>query len=141
MRTLSKNWQRIFFATYSGETPIYEKDASGNVVTMTINGKSVYVETGDTQPSYTAPTEIRGNIALQGGNAEAQEFGLNLSDYSAVLVTDKNAYDITEESIIWHETVPVVNNGVTDDTTADYTVIKVAPSLNYDRYVLRKRVK
>ena len=42
-----------------------------------------------------------GNIAMSGGEAEAVEFGLNVGDYEAVLLVDKNSLPIDETSLIW----------------------------------------
>ena len=69
----------MYYALYSGEIPIYEyyTDSEGNIIP---------IDTGETTTGYELPVEFSGNIALSGGESEAQEFGLNLSDYQAVLV-------------------------------------------------------
>ena len=98
--------------------------------------------TGEPKNIYSEPIEFDGNIAMSGGEAEAQEFGLNLADYEAVLVVGKNTLPITETSLIWHDTEPTKGiDGNTDEYSADYRIVKISPSLNFDKYVLRKVVK
>jgi hypothetical protein len=57
----------------------------------------------------------------------------------------KGEIPISETSLIWFQTPPTtkVIEGITyaDDSTADYRVLKVSPSLNVDRYILDKVVK
>lgn len=113
-----------------------------NIVYITIDGIMVPVESGEPIFGYDNAVEFKGNIAMSGGEAEAREFGLNLGDYSAVLTLDKNTLHIDETSLIWFETKPQINpDGTVDQYSADYTVVKVAPSINVDRYALKKVVK
>lgn len=113
-----------------------------NIVYIRVDGIMVPVETGETVFGYEKAVGFKGNIAMSGGKAEAREFGLNLGDYSAVLVLDKNSIPIDETSLIWSETKPVINpDGTVDQYSADYTVVKVAHSINADRYALKKVVK
>ena len=135
MRTLNKNKQRLFYANQDRLVPIYEEytDEDGNTYP---------IDTGETKLVYGEPVEFKGNIVMSGGEAEAQEFGLNLSDYSAILLVSKNALPITETSLIWHTTEPTKDSdGNTDEYSADYRIVKISPSLNFDKYVLKKVVK
>lgn len=135
MRTLVKNAQKMYYANQDKIVPIYEyyEDADGNRYPL---------DTGETKLVYGPPVEFYGNIAMSGGEAEAQEFGLNLADYEAVLLVGKNTLPITETSLIWHNTKPVKDSdGNTDEYSADYRIVKISPSLNYDKYVLKKIVK
>lgn len=135
MRTLNKNKQKMYYANQDKTVPIYETyiDADGN---------EYQLDTGETKLVYGEPIEFKGNIAMSGGEAEAQEFGLNLSDYEAVLIVGKNTLPITETSLIWHATEPTKDkDGNTDEYSADYRIVKISPSLNFDKYVLKKVVK
>ena len=135
MRTLRKNAQKMYYANQDREVPIYEEytDEDGNTYPL---------DTGETKLVYGEPIEFDGNIAMSGGEAEAQEFGLNLADYEAVLVVDKNTLPIDETSRIWHTSEPTNNDeGYTDEYSADYRIVKISPSLNFDKYVLKKVVK
>lgn len=142
MRTLAKNKQQMYYSLQVGEVPVYETDDEGNIIYITVDGEKIPVETGETKIGYGNPVEFFGNIAMSGGESEAVEFGLNLGDYSAVLITDKGYIPLNETSRIWHTTEPKMNeDGTVDEFTADYYVVKVSPSLNVDKYVLQKVVK
>lgn len=135
MRTLNKNAQKMYYANQDRLVPIYEEytDEDGNTYP---------IDTGETKLVYGEPVEFKGNIAMSGGEAEAQEFGLNLSDYSAILLVSKNTLPITETSLIWHTTEPTKDSdGNTNEYSADYRIVKISPSLNFDKYVLKKVVK
>lgn len=131
MRTLNKNKQKMYYATLVDTIQEEYIDEDGN-----------RYPTGEPKNIYSEPVEFYGNIAMSGGEAEAQEYGLSLSDYEAILVVSKNTLPITETSLIWHATEPTNGiDGNTDEYSADYRIVKISPSLNFDKYVLRKVVK
>ena len=135
MRTLKKNKQKMYYANQDVEVPIYEDytDEEGN---------QYPIDTGEKELIYGKPVEFFGNIAMSGGEAEAVEFGLDLSQYSAVLVLPKGTLPLTETSRIWLSTQPVTDvNGYADEFSADYRVVKISPSLNVDKFILQKVVK
>ena len=135
MRTLNKNTQKMYYANQDRKVPIYEyfEDEDGNMYPL---------DTGETKLVYGEPISFEGNIAMSGGEVEVQEFGLSQSDYSAILITSKNTLPITETSLIWHTTEPTKDiDGNTDEFSADYKIVKISPSLNVDKYVLKKVVK
>ena len=135
MRTLKKNKQKMYYSVLLGEYPIYDYyiDSDGN---------RIPVSTGESEMRYSVPKDFKGNIAMSGGESEAVEFGVNKSDYSAVLVVDKEELPIDETSLIWFESEPVDGSGEAINVSdADYTVTKIIPSLNGVRYLLKKVVK
>lgn len=136
MRTLNKNKQRLFYANQDKIVPIYEEytDEDGNTYPL---------DTGETKLVYGEPKEFKGNISMSSnGEAQAVEFGLNLSDYSAILVTDKDYVPLSETSLIWYENEPKKDtDGNTDEYSADYRVVKLSPSINVSKYALQKVVK
>lgn len=135
MRTLNKNTQKMYYANQDKEVPITETyyDDEGNAYEL---------DTGETELVYGEPIEFYGNIAMSGGEAEAQEYGLSLSDYEAILVVSKNTLPIDETSRIWHTSETTKDDkGYTDEYSADYRIVKISPSLNFDKYVLKKVVK
>ena len=142
MMTLNINKQKMYYANQDKTIPIYEDytDEDGNTYPL---------DTGDTKLVYGEPKEFDGNIAMSGGEAEAVEFGINTSDYEAVLLLSKgekdkegNVITLKETSLVWFETEPQKDgNGYTDEFSADYRVVKPSPSLNTVRYVLKKVVK
>ena len=131
MMMLNQNKQKMYYANLLDVIQEEYIDEDGN-----------RYPTGEPKNIYSEPIEFEGNIAMSGGEAEAQEFGLNLADYEAVLVVGKNTLPITETSLIWHVTAPTKGiDGNTDEYSADYRIVKISPSLNFDKYVLRKVVK
>lgn len=142
MRTLNKNKQTMYYALLDKEVPVYDVDENGDIIYIEIDGVIVPVETGDTRIVYSEPVPFKGNISMSGGESQEAEFGINTSDYSAVLVVDKELLPITETSRIWYESEPQHGqDGYVDEYSADYTVVKPAPSLNGERFVLKKVVK
>ncbi len=109
--------------------------------------------TGETKLVYATEKEFFGNIAMSGGEAREVEYGLDISQYQAVLVCQKGSVPLEEGALIWFRS-PVAHEygGAeveidTDDgivrTTApkavssDYMILKSSPSLNVDKFVLK----
>lgn len=135
MRTLNKNKQVMYYANTIGQVPIYEEYTDSDGITYIL-------ETGETKIGYGEPIEFFGNLSMSGGESEAVEFGLDLSQYSAIVVLPKNYIDVNETSRIWHDTEPKRDiGGNVDGDSADYRIVKISKSLNFDKLVLQKVVK
>lgn len=136
MRTLKKNTQKMYYANQDRVVPIYEyyEDEDGNMIPL---------DTGETKLVYGEPIEFKGNISLSNsGEVNTQEYGLNLGDYSAILVVGKDYIPLSETSLIWYENEPTKDiDGNTNEFSADYRVVKVSDSLNVSKYALQKVVK
>lgn len=144
MRMLNRNKQQLYYALHIGVEPIYELDENGDKIIEYIDkeGNIYYRESGEYKQKYSEPVSFEGNIATSGGESEAIEFGLNMSDYEAVLIVDKGFIPVSETSLIWHDTEPVIlDDGSVDGESADYSIVKLSPSLNSDKYVLKKLIK
>lgn len=144
MRLLEKNKQNLKYALQVGEVPVYERDEDGNIIYIEADGQKVPVETGETEPGYSNPIDFRGNIAMSGGEAEAKSFGVDISEYDAILLMEKNRIPIDETSLIWHTSkVRYIDeqNTIVDRKSADYSIKRVQPSLNFTRYLLKRIVK
>lgn len=136
MRTLKKNKQKMYYSTFLGESPVYDGEYIDS------DGNKFPIETGEMELSYKKPVSFNGNIVMSGGESEAVEFGIDKSQYSAILTMNIGELPIDETSLIWHETKPVISSDKkVDRHSADYTVVKVIPSLNSVRYLLKKVVK
>lgn len=130
MRALQRNKQDLFYAVYLGKLQKQKIDKDGNVI-----------KTGEKKDTYGEPVSFQGNIALSGGESEAAEFGLDVSDYDAKIVLEKNLYPIKEGYLVWDESIPEVDDdGHSLITSADYRVVKKVPSINGERYVLKALV-
>ena len=141
MMLLNSNKQKMYYALLNQEVPIYERDEFGNIKYIEIDGEQVPVESGMTELGFSEPVQFLANISFGGSEITAQEFGVNLSDYDATMVLLKNEIPITETSIIWYESEPLIVNGVVDKNSADYSVIAVKPTLNEVKYLLKHLVK
>lgn len=132
------------YSLQDGRVPIYERDENGDIVYIEVDGQKIPVETGEYETGYSAPVDFMGNISMSGGEAEAKEFGMDIGDFDAVIVLEKDAVPITETSIIWH-TSPVKykdeQNTIVDSKSADYAVKRVSPSLNFTKVLLQRIVK
>ena len=131
MRTLQRNKKDLWYSNYETKDAEPNVDKYGNVLT-----------TGDTDSYYTPPESFKANIVQSGsGVVEIVEYGLDLSDYNAIMITNKGAYPIREGSLIWEDSKPRTDvHGNADKSSADYVVIKKPSSLNIDKYILKKRV-
>lgn len=136
--------QPMKYSLQDGRVPIYEYDENGDIVYIEVDGQKIPVETGEYETGYSAPVDFMGNISMSGGEAEAKEFGMDIGDFDAVIVLEKDAIPITETSIIWH-TSPVKykdeQNTIVDSKSADYAVKRVSPSLNFTKVLLQRSVK
>ena len=144
MRLLRKNMQPMKYSLQDGRVPSYERDENGDIVYIEGEGKKVPVETGEYETGYSSPVDFMGNISMSGGEAEAKEFGMDIGDFDAVIVLEKDAVPLTETSIIWHAS-PVKykdeQNTIVDSKSADYAVKRVSPSLNFTKVLLQRIVK
>lgn len=126
MRSLKRNQQRLYYATYNNKIPI--TDENGDF-------------TGDYEAGYSAPVSFYANISPARGSSQEEVFGKNL-DYSRTLITCDMTLPINEFSRVWIESEPVLNaDGTANGDSADYSVVQVARSLNSVAYALKKLAK
>ena len=157
MRLLRKNMQPMKYALYGQEIEGYVRDEDGNIIYdhyedsdgniiyyLDENGNKIPLRTGEMETIYNIPIDFEANISMSGGEAEAKEYGLDVSDFDAVLILEKGAVPLTETSILWH-TSPVKykdeNNTIVDDKSADYAIKRVSDSLNFTKVLLKRIVK
>ena len=114
MRILHRNKVRIFYANYVDKEPVLDKDG---------------YQTGEYKVIYSNPVEARGNVSSARGEVVTRQFGEDES-YDRVIVMDDPKVPITKSSVLWIDTVPVIQADGTTDTPYDYIVKQVAPSLN-----------
>ena len=145
MRMLVKNMQKLKYSLEDGLRTVYEYDTNGNpkIAYTDEEGNVYYVEAG-TAVNWTIPVDFYASISQSGGEAEAMEFGLSISDYDAVVVAENNTVPLVEGSRIWHTSevdYQDLLHTVVEDKSADYIVYKVNKSLNFTKYVLKAVVK
>lgn len=146
MRTLTKNKQQLKYSLRQERQPVYEVDEDGNKIIDYIDedGNIYYRETGSYNSEWSKPEDFLANISESGGEAEAQEFGLSVSDYDAVIVAQIGEFPLVLGSLIWKNS-PVLykdeENTELDEKSADFAVLKVSESISFVKYVLKAVVK
>lgn len=146
MRTLKKNKQPLKYSLKQEREPIYELDDDGNKIIDYVDedGNVYYRETGSYTSGWSEPEDFFANISESGGEAEAQEFGLSVSDYDAVIVANKDEFPLVLGSLIWKSS-PVLykdsENTEVDPKSADFEVLKASESISFVKYVLKAVVK
>lgn len=146
MMMLNSNKQKMYYSLLTGETPVYKRDENGNIIYIDFDGNNVPIpaEDGDVELTYSIPETFFANIAFSSGEAQAVEYGVDVSSYDAVLVVEKGSIPITETSLIWFETEPQykdVSKTIVDYKSADFKVLAVKPSLNVSKYILGRLPK
>lgn len=144
MRMMNRNKQNLYYTLQDREVPIYETDEDGDIRYIEIDGQQIPVETGQTELGYSEPIKMLANIAFETNETTAQEFGVDVSDYDAIVVFGKNEYPLTETSRIWFESVPRykdTSETIVDGDSADYQVVSVRNTLNEGKAILRHLTK
>lgn len=138
MRTLAKNKVPMKYALYEGQETIYQLDENGEPVVSYVDeqGNIYYVEIGS-QPKYSEPTDFFASISMSGGESEAVEYGVDIGNYDAVVITNLNEVPISETSYVWVKSEPqYTSEGRLNPISADFRVKAVKPSLNQTKYLL-----
>ena len=114
MRCMERNKCIFYFSSFTDKVEI--ADEYGN-------------RTGEYAVSYSNPTKLSGNVSAAMGEMQNRQFGES-ELYDKVIVLDNPKVGIDEYSILWVDTLPVINEDGSTDTPHDYIVKKVARSLN-----------
>ena len=122
MRTMSRNKSNFHYALYKDK--IQKVDEYGNL-------------TGEYELLYENPESYSANISAAKGETTTRQFGESEA-YDKVIVMDNSAPPINEYTVLWVDTVPLVDDSgalkLNDKgevvTPHDYIVKKVAKSLN-----------
>lgn len=140
MRQLSQNKRKLKYANFDEKTPVYVYDSDGNVETTEVDGVDVPVIAGYKE-GYTNITDFKANISFDSGATAQSEYGLNTSDYQAIISANKGELPFDEKTLIWHKSKPKYDTlGNLLPESADYKVIAIKTSKNEERFILKKRV-
>lgn len=122
MKLLKRNKKTFYYATYLGLTEIV--DESGR-------------RTGEKVITYSNPVKCEGSISPSSGMSETMQFGENV-DYDRTVILEGTRAGITEVSVLWIDTMPVLKEDGSTDTPYDYIVKKVAPNINFTSIAVSK---
>ena len=86
MMMLESNKQKMYYSLQTEEIPVYETDDDGNIIYIDVDGENIPVSTGDTELGYSEPVEMFANISFGTTETTTQEFGVDVSDYDAIVV-------------------------------------------------------
>lgn len=109
-----RNKATFYYALYTGQNELI--DEYGNA-------------TGQYSVTYGNPIKALGNVSAAQGEMQTRQFGERES-YDKVIVLDDVNTPIDEYSILWVDTLPLLNGDGSTDTPHNYVVKKVAKSLN-----------
>lgn len=160
MRQLRKNRQVLYYANFQGQKPVYAHEDTNlltedglnlltedglalmgcRILTTDVDGEEVEVIDAY-KDDYSVPAKFKANISFDSGETRLGEYGLNPSDYNAVISADKGKLPFDERTLIWFESeLEYDEDGDIKPETADYRVIAIKTSLNEERFILKKRV-
>ena len=120
--TMRKNKSKFYYASYIGKTEII--DEYGN-------------STGEYKILYSNLNECSANISAAQGEIKIRQFGESES-YDKVIVLDDINAPTDEHSILWVDTLPLLNADGSTTTPHDDVVNRVAKSLNGLSIAIRK---
>lgn len=137
MRTLAKNKVPMKYTLYEGTEDVVETDENGEPIVDYIDDEGNIYYRLVTVLKYSEPKDFFASISMSGGESEAVEFGVDIGNYDAVIITALNEFPISETSFIWKDSEPeYTDDGRLNTATADFRVTAVKPSLNQTKYLL-----
>ncbi|KQC86037.1 hypothetical protein [Butyribacter intestini] len=104
MRDLKRNQRKMYYSLYIEQ----ENDSDFDVL--------------DTVAKYSAPVEFKASLTAGKSDSDDSPFGKDIS-YDRIISTVKKDLPITETSLIWYETEPILlEDGSANPDSADYKV-------------------
>ena len=104
MRDLRRNQRKMYYSLYIEQ----ENDSE--------------FDTLDTVAKYSKPIEFKASLSVGQSDSDDSPFGKDIS-YDRIISTVNKSLPITETSLIWYETKPILlEDGSADPSSADYKV-------------------
>ena len=127
MRAMKRNKRVFYYASFVGrELESYMDEYSNEVFT------------GEHRIVYSNPAMFKANISAARGESEARVFGESLDYTRAISMANKGKPPISETSILWIDTLPVIEPDGSTETPHDYIVKAIAESLNNTLIAVQK---
>jgi len=121
MRSLERNKITLYYALYSNKIPVLDEYGQ---------------DTGECTSGYLNPVKTRQRVSPNKGEANTEAFGI-MTDYDRVIITT-DKLPLTEQSIVWIETVPTIKEDGSTDTPHDYKVVKPGEDINVGQYAIKR---
>ena len=122
MQILNRNKSAFYYSLYQGKAEIYDD-----------NG----YPTGEYGVSYADPVKMLANVSQATGNTNLEQFGNSL-DYDKVIVTADMNCPIDENTILFIDKAPTLDDDNNYIFDYDYVVKKVAKSINSISIAVKK---
>jgi hypothetical protein len=106
--------REFYYATFDRKEEI--TDEYGNV-------------TGEYEIIYSKPIKYKGNISTAQGEMQTRQFG-DSESYDRTIAVGKKDVPFDEHSILWVDTLPIIESDGTTETPYDYLVKEVARGLD-----------
>lgn len=127
--TGERNKQTIYYCNNLGETELTDSDG---------------YYTGETGIAYSNPLPLRMNVSEAksrmdrlGSATYIDPYGLELG-YNKVLATCDMDCPIEEDSVLYIDRMPVLNEDGSTDTPHDYILVQIKKSLNNILYAVKR---
>lgn len=137
---LEINKQKLAYSIQGEQVAEYQT-IDGEIQYIDVDGEQIPIETGNYTTGFGDPVVFYANIAFSGGEAQEQEYGFNVSDYDATLLTERGEFPLSKGDLIWLDSEIGYKNGRPDPTTADFVIVGVKPALETTKYMLKANVK
>lgn len=143
----SRQGQRVtIYETDDDGNIIYEgyTDSEGNFIPYLDDDGNKIPRIKEEYIGYSLPVAFKANIAFSGGEAQAEEYGFNVADFDAVMLTERNELPLSKGDVIWLDSeigYKDEDKAHVDEITADFIVVGVKPSLTSTKYMLKAQVK
>lgn len=125
MRQNRRIKQRMFYSNFDQEMPIYNRDADGNIIYITMpDGQSVPSKTGETKQGYGEPVEFYNSISGTLTEDELQAFG---GEKRAVAKATYRKGDLPFKTgtLIWKDSEIGRKGDEIDENSADYRIMGI----------------
>ena len=123
------NKRVVYIRNNMGEQPIIDEDG---------------YKTGEYEIAYSNPIKFRMNVSEAksrmdrlGSTTYIDPYGLELG-YNKILATSDMACPIEEDSVLYVDKMPVINQDGSTDSKWDYIVVQVKKSLNQILYAVKR---
>ena len=123
MQGLCRNRRRIWYANHTQDAEVLIGDGQRTGRFKTMYGP---VKTMWTNVSTTSGL-TNNNIS---GKVQRDDFG-QYNDYTCTINPLPNNCDMTETSVLWIDTEPVIGVDGTTDTPYDHVIVRIAEALNW----------